>query len=218
VAVDGDVRVGVGGNPDTGIKDLGAAIAGFKYSMREEEPLPYIAAPASLASVGSAITAKGKTVVISPADNGTYTGVSLKSDSQPGVLEISGGDVELHITGDIELGQLCEVVVKDGSSLTLYVDGVEDSWTYCDLNDSSNDSSENAPPAVEAHEYLKRATGVDFGPDAVSEFLNKEKSPEIKLILILIPCEENFMERVCIRIRTMAERALFQGSAIRSWS
>jgi len=123
VVVNGDVRVGVGGNPDSGIKDLGAKISGFEYAMTEEEPLPYIAAPATLVSVGSTITAKGQTLAISPEDNGTYSSISLKSDNQPGVLEISGGDVELHITGDIELGQLCEVVIKDGSSLTLYVDG-----------------------------------------------------------------------------------------------
>ena len=29
----------------------------------------------------------------------------------------------LHITGDIQLGQSCEIIIKDGSTLTLYVDG-----------------------------------------------------------------------------------------------
>jgi hypothetical protein len=40
-----------------------------------------------------------------------------------GVLEISGGDVVLYITGSIDLGESCELVVKDGSSLTVYIDG-----------------------------------------------------------------------------------------------
>ncbi len=123
VVVDGDVRVGVTGNPETGIKDLGAKITGIKHSMTEEEPLADITIPTSLPAMGSTISSKGKTVTLTPTESGTYSGIDLKTDKQPGVVEIKGGHVELHITGDIELGQSCEIVVKDGSSLTLYVDG-----------------------------------------------------------------------------------------------
>jgi choice-of-anchor A domain-containing protein len=38
-------------------------------------------------------------------------------------LEVSGGEVVLHVTGDIWLGQGCEILVKDDSTLILYVDG-----------------------------------------------------------------------------------------------
>ena len=123
VDVHGDVRVGLGGNPDTAIKDLGATIEGSKYGATNKDPLPQITAPADLFYMGTAIDAKGSTVTIGPADSGTYTGITLKTTGQPGVLEIDGGAVELHITGDIEIGQSCEIVVKDGSSLILYVDG-----------------------------------------------------------------------------------------------
>jgi Putative Ice-binding-like adhesive domain len=124
VVVNGDVRVGIGGDPQTGIKDLGATIAGFKWAATEKDPLPEIVAPDTLFPKGSAISAKGSTVTISPADNGTYTGIDLKRTTEmPGVLTISGGDVELHIAGNIDLGQACQIVLEEGSSLTLYVDG-----------------------------------------------------------------------------------------------
>ncbi len=123
VDVNGDVRVGLGGNPETAIKDLGATIEGSKYGATTKTPLDQMTAPADLFYMGTAIDAKGSTVTIGPADSGTYTGISLKSTGQPGVIEIDGGDVELHITGAIEVGQSCEIIVKDGSSLTLYADG-----------------------------------------------------------------------------------------------
>jgi len=122
VVVNGDVRVGLGGNPDTAIKDLGATVEGSKYGATENDPLPQMTAPTDLFYMGTAIDAKGDTVTIGPADSGTYTGIDLKSTGQPTVLEVSGGAVVLHITGDIEIGQSCEIVVEDGSSLTLYVD------------------------------------------------------------------------------------------------
>ena len=151
VAVNGDVRIGRGGNPDTAIKDLGATIAGFKYGATENDPLPQIAAPTDLFYMGTPIAAKGSTVTISPADSGTYTGIDLKSTGQPGVLEVDGGTVELHITGDIEIGQSCEIVVKDGSSLILYVD----SDIHC--RESSGINVEN--PAKEAETLKLYATG-----------------------------------------------------------
>lgn len=123
VTVNGDVRVGLGGNPDTAVKDLGAKVTGLMYGATERDPLPVITPPATLIYKGAPINATSDTVTITPADNGTYTAINLKSNTDPGILEISGGDVELYVTGDIELGQSCQIIVKEGSSLTLYVDG-----------------------------------------------------------------------------------------------
>ena len=123
VVVNGDVRVGRGGNPDTVIKDLGADISGATYASPVTQPLPEITVPTTLSDKGTDISAKGDTVTITPADNGTYTEISLKSTGAPGILEISGGDVVLHLTGVIDLGNSCEIVIKTGSSLTIYTDG-----------------------------------------------------------------------------------------------
>ncbi len=121
VIVEGDVSVGVGGDPDTVIKDMGAT-TGHQLSGIVEEPLPLISPPA-LPDMGVDIAATGETVTISPADSGQYGSIILTKGDTLGVLEISGGDVVLYLTGNIDLGESCELVVKDGSSLTVYIDG-----------------------------------------------------------------------------------------------
>ncbi len=45
VVVNGDVRVGLYGNPNTAIKDLGAKVAGLKHGATEKVPLPQITVP-----------------------------------------------------------------------------------------------------------------------------------------------------------------------------
>lgn len=121
VTVEGDIIVGIGGNPDTVIKHLGAT-TGDQYAATQDDPLPQITPP-TLPNMGLTIAAKGKTVTLTPADSGRYTAIDLKNASSPGILEINGAGIVLHITGDIQLGQSCEIVVTEGSSLIIYCDG-----------------------------------------------------------------------------------------------
>ena len=178
VVVNGDVRVGLGGNPDTAIKDLGATIEGSKYGATDKDPLPQMTAPTDLFYMGTVIEAKGSTVTIGPADSGTYTGINLKTTGLPGVLDISGGAVELHITGDIELGQSCEIIVKDGSSLILYADGNIHS------RESSGITVKN--PAKEAETLKIYATGEGtqlFDIKAKSEWVGVVYAPNADVAL-----------------------------------
>jgi hypothetical protein len=121
VTVEGDVIVGLGGDPDTVIKDLGAT-TGYQLSGTEEEPLPLITPPA-LPVMGVDITATGETVTLDPTKNGQYGNINVTKGGTVGVLEISGGDVVLYITGSIELGESCEIIVRGDSTLTVYIDG-----------------------------------------------------------------------------------------------
>jgi len=162
VTVDGDVFVG-GGDLDTVIKDQGATVTGDKYASAQE-PLPRVTAPA-LPDKGS-IFAQGQTVTITPADSGTYTAIDLKllstkvkevgKVSIPSVLEVSGGDVVLHVTGDIQLGNSCEIVVKDGSTLTIYADGN----IHCRLDSSI--STENPPEEAATIQLYATGQGTQF--------------------------------------------------------
>jgi len=172
VEINGDVRVGLGGNPDTAIKDLGATIDGSKYGATTKEPLPPITVPTDLIYMGKAIDAKGSTVTIGPADNGTYTDIALKSTGVPGVLEIDGGDVELHITGAIEVGQACEIIVKEGSTLTLYADG--------DIHCREGSGITVESPTKESEALKLYATGEDtqyFDIKAKSEWVGVVYAP-----------------------------------------
>ena len=121
VIVDGDITVGVGGDPETGIKDLGAT-TGDQLSGIIEDPLPLIYPP-PLTNMGTNITATSETVTITPADSGQYKNIIVTSASENGILEVSGGNVVLYLTGDIDIGQSCELVIKEGASLTVYIDG-----------------------------------------------------------------------------------------------
>jgi hypothetical protein len=109
--------------------------------MPENGQLPDVDTPV-LFDMGTGITAKGATVTVTPADSGTYTDIALKATGDPGILVVDGGDVELHVTGNIDLGNSCEIIVKDGSTLKLYVDGN----IACDNGSSigTEDASKNA--------------------------------------------------------------------------
>jgi len=120
--VEGDVLVGIGGDPDTAIKDQGATVTGDKLAGTVLDPLPKIKPPA-LPKKGAAITAKGTTITLTSLDSGIYTAIDLQKGKNDSILEISEGDVELYITGNIELDQGCDIVIKDGATLTIYIDG-----------------------------------------------------------------------------------------------
>lgn len=122
VVVNGDIAVGVNGNADDVIKDLGADINGDIYASTNNNPLPDVTIP-PLPSNGTSLSVKSGTITVSPSENGTYSGINLQNGKDIGKLEVSGGDVVLHITGNIALGNNCEIVVKDGSTLTIYIDG-----------------------------------------------------------------------------------------------
>jgi hypothetical protein len=121
VVVKGNVAVGVGGNVGIVIKDLGATTY-RKYSMLLDVEMPVITPP-ELVDTGSGINVHGTTVTVGPTDNGQYDEIDLKKASNPGILEVNGGDVVLYVTGDISLGQDCQIVIKDGSTLALYLNG-----------------------------------------------------------------------------------------------
>jgi len=136
IIVEGDVIVGIGGDPNTVIKDLGAT-TGYQYSALEEDPLALITPP-TLPDWGADITVTGEIVTIGPADSGQYGNLILAKGTTLGVLEISG-DVVLYLTGNIDLGESCELVIKENSSLTVYIDGD----IHCRVGSSVN--NENPP-------------------------------------------------------------------------
>ncbi len=140
VVVKGNIAVGVGGNVEIVIKDLGASTY-RKYSMLKDVELPLITAPEELVDTGSDINVHGTTLTVGPTDNGQYGEIELKKAANPGILEINGGDVILYITGDVSLGQNCEIVIKNGSTLILYLDGNMDAANNAGINNEGVPSS-----------------------------------------------------------------------------
>lgn len=182
--VKGDVFVAPGSDLDSAIKDLGATVSGDKFASAPE-PLPTVVAPV-LDDKGS-ISAIGTTVAITPAESGSYSSIDLQQLSTkvkggtittPSILEVSGGDVVLYLTGDIQLGNSCEVVIKEGSSLTIYTDGN----IHCRNGSAIN--SENPPEAADTLQIY--ATGDNkqfFDIKAKSDFTGIIYAPDADVVL-----------------------------------
>ena len=177
VTVNGDVFVAPGADLETAIKDLGATVKGDKHT-GEQITLPKVTAP-TLPNMGTDISSKGTTVTMTPANNGVYTEIDLASKGQtPGVLEIDGGDVVLHLTGDIGLGNSCEIVVKDGSTLKIYIDGN----IVCDNGSSIN--TEAPPEAAATLQLFATGTGTQFfDVKAKSEWTGTIYAPDAEVVL-----------------------------------
>lgn len=126
--VDGDVYVGPGGDPETVIDMKNRhSVTGELFTMAVPYPMPRINPPGFVASKGSI---RGNLISLQTSDSGKYTDISINNN---GKLVINGNLV-LHITGDIELKNGSEVVVNNGSTLNLYVDGDIDGKNSSGIN------------------------------------------------------------------------------------
>lgn len=93
--------------------------------------------PPLLTNMGTGINVPhSTTLTIGPADSGEYTGINV---NQKGTLEIDGGDVVLHVTGNIDIGNMGKINIKANSSLDLYVDGDIVSGNQAEITNETSD-------------------------------------------------------------------------------
>lgn len=182
--VDGNVFVAPGAGLDGSIKGAGS-VAGEKYTSAPE-PLPNVTAPSL--DPKAAIDVTGQTVKLTPADNGSYPEIYLRQGdlldgktvigTVPSILEVSGGDVVLHLTGDIQLENSCEIVVKEGSTLTIYIDGN----IHCRNGSSIN--MEVPPEEAETLQIYATGQGAQFiDVKAKSDFTGTIYAPNDDVVL-----------------------------------
>jgi hypothetical protein len=114
--INGDVVVGVGGNPDVVIDDFGATITGETRALREANVLPSITVPPWLESLPSGGTIQNNTTVTNSAK---YSDINLKNSK----TLLIDGDIALYITGEIILGNSAEIQIDNDASLILYLGG-----------------------------------------------------------------------------------------------
>ncbi|MCJ7730402.1 MAG: hypothetical protein MUO27_11075 [Sedimentisphaerales bacterium] len=120
VTINGDVVVGVGGNPDAVIeaKD-GATITGKTYATSEENQLPAVTVPTSLASMPSKGAITGAETITT---SGKYDSISV---GQGKIITING-PVTLYVTGAVNLSNSAELQIdttNPQACLTLYLGG-----------------------------------------------------------------------------------------------
>ncbi|UCF43548.1 MAG: hypothetical protein JSV99_01065, partial [Planctomycetota bacterium] len=172
VTVDGDVVVGPSGVLADVIQDHGAT-TDDQYSLTEEVEFPPVTAP-ELTNMGI-LNIHGTTVVIGPADSGHYSKITIKRADEPGILQISGGEVVLEVSGDIEIGQDCEIIITPDASLTSYVGG--------DLNADNNAGINNQSTPGDFTLY---GTGTDqtFTIRAKSDMLGAVYAPNADITVM----------------------------------
>ncbi|MHC4145892.1 MAG: DUF7305 domain-containing protein [Planctomycetota bacterium] len=184
VVVNGDLFVATGADLDAAIRGAGT-VTGNEYTAAQE-PMPPVTAPVLPAKPAIDIT--GQALSLTPADNGSYPEIYLRQkkiwdddevkDTVPSILEVSGGDVVLHLTGDIQLENSCEIIVKAGSTLTIYADGNIHSRL------GSSISTENPPEAAETIQIY--TTGEDkqsINIKAKAEFTGTIYAPDDEVVL-----------------------------------
>ena len=99
-------------------------------------------------------------------------------DTIPAILLVEGGDVELHLTGDIQLENSCEIIVTKGSTLTIYTDGNIHS------RNGSSISTENPPEQADTIQIFTTGQDKQFiDIKAKSEFTGTIYAPDDDVVL-----------------------------------
>lgn len=194
--VNGDVFVASGADLGDAIKGAGT-VTGDKHTAAPE-PLPSVTAP--VLDAKAALDVTGQTITLTPADSGSYPEIYLRQGdlteevvtvkgkkvtvetvvigTVPSVLEIDGGDVELHLTGDIQLENSCEIIVKEGSTLTIYTDGNIHS------RNGSSISTETSPKVADTIEIYATGEGSQYiDIKAKSTFSGTIYAPDDEVVL-----------------------------------
>lgn len=131
-AVNGDVLVGVSGNPSVVINNYGATITGESRAMTQRNLLPPVTAPQWLQSLpSSGNLTKGITIY----NSAKYSSINLKTKE---TLEIDG-DVALYIVGQTILNKSVELQIKNDSSLILYLGGDFEGKNSTKINNKTQD-------------------------------------------------------------------------------
>lgn len=115
--INGDVVVGMGGDPESVINSkISVIITGDTYPMFSHPELPTITVPPSLASNPTQAPIKSTTTI---SASGKYSGIDLPNDANLTIAQ----PVTLYVTGTMKLGTNAVVSINNGASLVLYLAG-----------------------------------------------------------------------------------------------
>jgi len=153
--VNGDVVVGVGGNPDVVIDDFRATITGDTRALRETNVLPPISVPQWLGSLPSSGTIKNDTTLISSAK---YSDINLKNNK----TLLIDGDIALYITGEIILGNSAEIQIDNDASLVLYLGGNFEGKNSSTINNLTQNAKKLQIYCLDSCESMLFKNSTDF--------------------------------------------------------
>jgi hypothetical protein len=153
--VNGDVVVGVGGNPDNVIDDFGATITGETRALREANVLPAITVPGWLESLPSGGTIQNDSTITGSAK---YSSIDLKNNK----TLIIDGDITLYVTNEIILGNSAEMQINSDASLILYLGGSFEGKNSSAVNNLTQDAKKLQIYCLDSCENMVFKNSVDF--------------------------------------------------------
>jgi len=153
--VNGDVVVGLDGDPDVAINDFGATITGETRALTQEFQLLPVTVPEILLSIPSSGTITSDTLISSDAK---YDSIDLKNNK---TITIEG-DVVLYVTGDFILNNSAELLIEDGSSLILYLGGNLESKNSSSFNNETQDAKKFQIYSLDSCESMTFKNNSDF--------------------------------------------------------
>jgi hypothetical protein len=153
--INGDVVVGVGGNPDVVIDDFGATITGDTRALRETNVLPSITVPHWLDSLPSGGTIQNDTTVTNSAK---YSDINLKNNK----TLLIDSDVSLYVTGEIILGNSAEIEIDNDASLVLYLGGDLEGKNSSTINNLTQEAKKLQIYCLDSCENMLFKNSTDF--------------------------------------------------------
>jgi Tfp pilus assembly protein PilX len=171
--INGDVVVGVGGDPATVIKDLGATITGTTCAMYEEPCLPPVTVPAQISALSYQPDIKKSTTI-------TTSGKYRKIDLGNGEIVMIDGPVTLYVTEKIILDNGAQLQINGANpnaSLTLYLGCDFEGKNGGSINNMTADAEKLKIYGLPGCRSLKFKNSTEFygalyAPDAEVEFNN----------------------------------------------
>ncbi len=154
--VNGDIAVGMGGNPDDVIVDNGATITGETFALTQIYELPLVTVPESLESSPSLGTINDSNTTIT--SSAKYNSIDLGNSE---TVTISG-DVTLYITGDITLGNSAELQIGESASLILYLGGDFEGKNSSLVNNETHDPQKLKIYGLDNCETIQFKNSADF--------------------------------------------------------
>ena len=118
----GDAFCGVGGDPAAVIDGL--SVTGTEYALSSEPEITIPVMPTDIPVHGTDYIISGETITLTPSDSGIYPHIKVTTGKgKPSIVYIDGGTVTLGSQDWLIFSNDCEIRVKEGSTLLLYVGG-----------------------------------------------------------------------------------------------
>ena len=157
VTIDGDVVVGVGGDPDTVINNTTeATITGNVYPSLIKNPTPNINVPQTLVNMVSSGTIDTSTTLSSAAKYDSINLLGASADPNKIDKVTIDSNIKIYVTGDLKLGNGDELEILPDASLTVYLAGN----LYIDNGGAINNLTQN-PKKLKIY-GLDTCTNIDF--------------------------------------------------------